>query len=322
MKKSTLLIPVLAAAPFVASAFAAPQDSRSGTADSSTCSTSDVAEASAPKMTIVETAVAAGDFHTLATALKSAGLVEALQGKGPFTVFAPTDAAFAALPEGTVESLLKPENRATLTSILTYHVVPAKVAAKDVVKLNNAASLNGQRFSIHVDKKTGVSVAGVQVTATDIMCKNGIIHVIDAVMMPETKNLVETAVTTDGFSTLVAAVKAAGLVDALQGEGPFTIFAPTNAAFAALPEGTLESLLKPENRAKLEAILKYHVVPGRVYSDQLQSGNVGTLQGANLEVRVADAGVSINQSAVTSANIENTNGVIHVIDQVLLPPSN
>lgn len=133
---------------------------------------------------IVDTAVAAGSFKTLATALKAADLVETLKGKGPFTVFAPTDAAFAKLPEGTVEKLVKPENKAKLTAILTYHVVPGNVLAADVVKLKKAKTVQGSEVSIRVDRGK-VYVDKSRVTKTDIACKNGVIHVIDAVLLPE-----------------------------------------------------------------------------------------------------------------------------------------
>jgi len=269
------------------------------------------------KSTIVETAVAAGDFGTLATALRTAGLVEALSGEGPFTVFAPTDAAFARLPKGTVEGLLKPESRDTLTNILTYHVVPGLVPASAVVDLEFGTALNGQRFDVAVTDG-GVRVAGVQVVKTDIECSNGIIHVIDAVMMPSAKDIVATAVEAGTFRTLVAALKAAELVEVLQGKGPFTVFAPTDEAFAALPEGTVASLLKPENRDKLVSILKYHVVSGRVYSDQLSNGKVATLSGSKLTVDLHD-GARINDARVAVANLDTTNGVVHVIDRVLLP---
>jgi len=268
--------------------------------------------------TIVETAIEAGNFTTLAAALGAAELVDTLQGAGPFTVFAPTDAAFAALPEGTLESLLLPKNRATLASILTYHVVPGRVPAADVVKIQSAAALNGQRLNIRVDK-TGVTIGGAKVVMTDIQCTNGTIHVLDTVMLPASKNLVETAVEAGTFQTLAAALGAGGLVEVLQGAGPFTVFAPTDEAFAALPEGTVESLLLPENRDKLVAVLKYHVVAGRVYSDQLANGKVATLQGSKLTVALKKDGAFLNESRVTAADIETSNGVIHVIDKVLLP---
>jgi uncharacterized surface protein with fasciclin (FAS1) repeats len=133
---------------------------------------------------IVDTAVAAGSFKTLAAALEAGGLVETLKGDGPFTVFAPTDEAFAKLPAGTVESLLKPENKAQLVAVLTYHVVPGKVKAADVVKLTSAKTVNGQAVTIKV-ADGAVSVDGAKVTATDIAASNGVIHVIDSVILPK-----------------------------------------------------------------------------------------------------------------------------------------
>ena len=135
----------------------------------------------ATDMDIVDTAVAAGDFETLVTAVKAAGLVDTLKGEGPFTVFAPTDAAFAKLPEGTIESLL--EDKEKLTAILTYHVVSGKVMAADVVKLSEAKTVQGQ--SIQIDTSEGVKVDGANVIKTDIVTSNGVIHVIDTVILPE-----------------------------------------------------------------------------------------------------------------------------------------
>ena len=135
---------------------------------------------------IVDTAVEAGSFKTLAAALKAADLIETLKGKGPFTVFAPTDEAFAKLPEGTVETLLKPENKAKLAAILTYHVVAGKVEAKDAVKLKSAKTVNGASFKITAGD-AGVMVDKAKVVKTDIQCSNGVIHVIDSVIMPAAK---------------------------------------------------------------------------------------------------------------------------------------
>ena len=141
------------------------------------------AEQDKPK-DIVDTAVGAGSFKTLAAALQAADLVETLKGKGPFTVFAPTDEAFAKLPEGTIGELLKPENKSKLTSILTYHVVPGRVMAGDVVKLSKAKTVQGSEIKIKVDEGK-VHVDNATVTATDIKCRNGVIHVIDSVILPE-----------------------------------------------------------------------------------------------------------------------------------------
>ena len=141
------------------------------------------APAFAAEKDIVDTAVGAGNFTTLAAALTAAGLVDTLKGAGPFTVFAPTDAAFAALPAGTVEDLLKPENKAKLTAILTYHVVAGKVTAADVVKLKSAETVNGKAVKITTGDR-GVMVNDATVTATDIKASNGLIHVIDSVLIP------------------------------------------------------------------------------------------------------------------------------------------
>lgn len=143
-----------------------------------------VAPASAGKKDIVDTAVGAGNFKTLVAAVKAAGLVDTLKGKGPFTVFAPTDAAFAKLPKGTVEDLLKPENKAKLVAVLTYHVVPGKVMSKDIAgKTLKAKSVQGQKIS--VDATNGVKVDNATVVTADIATSNGVIHVIDNVILPQ-----------------------------------------------------------------------------------------------------------------------------------------
>ncbi len=136
------------------------------------------------------------------------------------------------------------------------------------------------------------------------------------------KDIVDLAVGTDALSTLVAAVKAGGLVDVLKGDGPFTVFAPTNDAFAALPEGTLEDLLKPENKEKLVSILTYHVIPGKVMSGDLSDGmKASTVQGAEATISLSDKGAMVENAKVVSADVLASNGVVHVIDKVIFPPS-
>ena len=268
---------------------------------------------------IIDTAVGAGSFKTLAAALDAAGLIGALKGDGPFTVFAPTDAAFAKLPAGTVERLLRPENRDQLTAILTYHVVPGRVEAAQVVDLDTATTLNGQRIDIEVSEGA-VLVDGARVVQTDVAASNGVIHVIDSVIIPETNTIPQIAASAGTFDTLVAAVGAAGLASTLSGEGPFTVFAPTDEAFAALPAGTVESLLKPENRQKLVDILTYHVVPGRVYADQVVGlDSATTVQGSDVDITVMGGKVKIDNATVLKTDIEASNGVIHVIDSVIIP---
>jgi transforming growth factor-beta-induced protein len=268
---------------------------------------------------IVTTAVEAGEFKTLATALTKAGLVEALKGPGPFTVFAPTDAAFATLPAGTVENLLKPENKAQLAAVLTYHVVPGDLRAAQVTKKTGAVTLNGQRLAFAVEGDN-VRVGKATVVKADIVCTNGVIHVIDTVVLPETRDVTAVAEAAGSFKTLLAAVEAAGLLETLRGAGPFTIFAPTDAAFAKLPKGTVEGLLQPESRDQLVRILQYHVVPGRVYSeDALAAGKATTLAKLPVRIDARDGVARVENATITSVDIDASNGVIHVIDTVLLP---
>lgn len=270
---------------------------------------------------IVDTAVEAGSFKTLAAALGAADLVGAVSGPGPFTVFAPTDEAFKKLPAGTVETLLKPENKAKLQAILKYHVVSGKVMASDVVKVNGAVSLNGQRIDVKVAGGK-VTVDAANVVKTDIGCTNGVIHVIDSVILPATDSIPAVADKAGTFKTLLAAVKAAGLVETLSGEGPFTVFAPTDEAFKKIPQATLTDLLKPENKDKLASILKYHVVAGRVYSEAaVAAKSAATVQGASVKISTNDKGAFVNDAKIIATDIDASNGVIHVIDSVIMPPA-
>lgn len=280
-----------------------------------------VQSAIAAEKDIVSTAVEAGSFKTLAAALKAGGLVVTLQGQGPFTVFAPTDEAFAKLPAGTVETLLKPENKSQLVSVLTYHVVAGKVAAAQVVKLNAAATVNGQRVNIKVDAGN-VQIDQATVVKADIHCSNGIIHVVDEVLLPSSDNIPATAAKAGTFKTLLAAAKAAGLVEVLSGDKPLTVFAPTDEAFAKLPAGAVEGLLKPENKEKLAAILKFHVVPSRVFSnDVLSQKQLKSVHGGVLTAAIKNGAATINGAGLVATDIDASNGVIHVIDRVMLPPA-
>ena len=285
-----------------------------------TCSLS--AQATNPKKAdIVDTAVAAGSFKTLAAALGAANLVDTLKGKGPFTVFAPTDAAFAKLPKGTVESLLEKKNLGKLTSILTYHVVPGNMMAGQVLKQSGLVTVNGQRAGLAMDKKTGASISGAKIIKTDIQCSNGVIHVIDAVMLPTAGDIVDVAAKAGSFKTLIAAAKAAGLVETLKGKGPLTVVAPTDEAFAKLPAGTVANLLKPENKAQLVKILTYHVVPGRAFAKAVAGAKqVKSVEGSPIKITVKKGKVMANEATIIATDINASNGVVHVIDRVIMPP--
>jgi uncharacterized surface protein with fasciclin (FAS1) repeats len=263
---------------------------------------------------IVDTATAAGDFQTLIAAVKAANLVDTLRSPGPFTVFAPTDAAFAKLPKKTLEELLEQPER--LAAILKYHVVPGRVLADDVAKLASAKTALGQ--FVQIERTCCVKINDAKVLKTDIVASNGVIHVIDSVLLPA-NDIIETARSAGSFKTLLAALEAADLTDALRGTGPLTVFAPTDRAFGKLPEGTVEALLK--DIPKLQSILTYHVVAGKVMaSDVVKLGEAKTLQGQAVRID-SSSGVKINSARVVKADVAADNGVIHVIDEVLLPPS-
>lgn len=277
--------------------------------------------AEAAAKTVVELAVEAGQFKTLVAAIKAAGLTDTLSGKGPFTVFAPTDDAFARLGKDTIADLLKPANKARLTSILTYHVVGGQLPAAKVLAQASLKTLQGAEVAIAVGKD-GATVAGARIVKTDILGKNGVIHVIDSVLLPPAADdLVATASKAGVFTTLLKAAVAADLAETLAKGGPFTLFAPTDQAFAKLDPATLAALLQPENKARLTAILKYHVLAGKVMAAQaIELDQAKTLQGGALQLQSDNGTLHVGAATVTKADVVAGNGVIHVIDTVLLPP--
>jgi transforming growth factor-beta-induced protein len=270
---------------------------------------------------IVQTAIAAGQFTTLASLLTKAGLVDTLSTGGPFTVFAPTDAAFAKVPKAMLDALA--ESPARLKSVLLYHVVPGRVTAADVVKLDSAKTLERSSLAIKVADGS-VFIDGAKVTTPDVTASNGVIHVIDSVLIPKAapavpaKNIVQTAIAAAPFKTLASLLTKAGLAGTLQGKGPFTVFAPTDAAFAKVPKATLAALAK--NKAKLRAVLLYHVVKGKVTAAQtMKLRSAKTLNGKSLAIRVNGGKVLVGGATVTKADVNASNGVIHVINKVLIP---
>lgn len=267
--------------------------------------------------TIVAVAEQAGSFNTLLAALDAAGLTGALEGTGPFTVFAPTDDAFSAIDSQVLSDLLA--DTELLTAVLTYHVVPGRFTASDVLGLDSAPTLNGKAVSISTADGM-VRVDNATVTATDIEADNGIIHVIDRVILPESiQDIVQVAQEAGSFNTLLAAVEAAGLTSVLKGEGPFTVFAPTDEAFAQIPQADLQALL--EDPDALAAVLTYHVVPGDLRAaDVLARNTLTTVNGADAAISLDAQGTPrIDDAVITVTDIDAKNGVIHVIDRVIFP---
>lgn len=304
-----------------------------------TTTTTEAMEEEMEETTVVDVALSSPDFSTLVAAVQAAGLVETLQGEGPFTVLAPTNAAFDAAFDAlgiTAEELLADTD--TLTAILTYHVLPLEADAATVISLDGQSveTVNGESVAISVVDGT-VMVDDATVTTTDLEADNGVVHVIDSVLLPaavadalgaamsDEATIVDVAVDSGDFPTLVAALQATGLDEVLSGEGPFTVFAPTEEAFAALLAAldmTAEELLA--DTELLTAVLTYHVVgvdaPAAVVVT-LDGQDVETVNGATVLVTVSDAGVMVNEANVITTDVFGSNGVIHVIDAVLLPPA-
>ncbi|MEZ5243955.1 MAG: fasciclin domain-containing protein [Acidimicrobiales bacterium] len=335
---------------FTLLAAACGDDDEDTTTTTTEASPDDSADPGAETGTIVDVAVANGSFTTLVAAVQAAGLVDTLSGDGPFTVFAPTDDAFAAALADlglTAEELLASPD---LADILTYHVVAGEVDAATAISLDgqSAETVNGADIDISVVDGSVVINGTATVVTPDVAASNGIIHVIDAVLLPPDfgsddmaeddmadddmadenaapGTIVDVAVANGSFTTLVAAVQAAGLVDTLSGDGPFTVFAPTDDAFAAALADlglTAEELLASPDLAD---ILTYHVVAGEVDAAtaiSLDGQSAETVNGADIDISVVDGSVVINGTAtVVTPDVAASNGIIHVIDAVLLPPA-
>ena len=259
---------------------------------------------------IPRTAQCTGIHDTLVTAVIQGGLLETLQGEGPFTVFAPTDQAFtdAGIDLSTV-------SQSDLADILTYHVVSGAVPASAVTECMSADTVNGNPLSFAVND--GVMVNDANVTIPDVNTSNGIIHVIDKVLLPTTtpNDIPRTAQCTGIHNTLVTAVIQAGLLETLQGEGPFTVFAPTDQAFADAGIN-----LSAVNQSQLSEILLYHVLAANVNSSAITDGLEQTMVNGDNVTFSTTSGVMINGANVTLADVVTSNGVIHVIDKVLMPP--
>jgi uncharacterized surface protein with fasciclin (FAS1) repeats len=268
-----------------------------------------------PTVTVVDIVVNSPDHNTLEAAVIAAELADDLSGDGPFTLFAPTDAAFAALGSVVDDLLLDPTG--ALADILLYHVVSGTVLSTDLTA-GDVPTLNGKSVTVSFDGGNAF-INGAQVTVADIETDNGVVHVIDAVLIPPTVTVVDIVVNSPDHNTLEAAVIAAELADDLSGEGPFTLFAPTDAAFAAL--GTVVDDLLLDPTGALADILLYHVVSGTALSTDLTEGDIATLNGKNVSVSFDGGNVFINDAQVIVADIETDNGVVHVIDAVLIPPT-
>ena len=266
---------------------------------------------------IPRTAQCTGIHNSLVTAVVQAELLETLQGSGPFTLFAPTDQAFADAGID-LASLDTPEGKQALSDILLYHVVAGNVPASAVTECMSANAVNGQPLAFTVNG--GVMVNDANVTLADVNSSNGVIHVIDKVLMPtDTPNdIPRTASCTGNHTSLVSAVIQAGLLETLEGDGPFTVFAPTDQAFADAGID-LAALDTPEGQATLSGILLYHVVGANVPASNVTDCMSATTVNGNPLSFTVGTGVMVNGANVTATDVPTSNGIIHVIDKVLMP---
>ncbi len=288
---------------------------------------------------IADIAVENEGFSTLVAAVVAADLVETLDSGGPFTVFAPTDEAFekffASLEPYGITPADVLANKELLTSILLYHVAPGEYYASDVLAMGTLTMADGNPATVYVDGGAAYVNGSSMISNVDLAASNGVVHVIDEVMLPPQyrwwfgpveyeESIVDVALESEGLSTLVAAVVAADLVDTLSGDGPFTVFAPSNDAFeAALSDLGISATDLLADKDLLTGVLLYHVAPGEYFAaDVLAEGSLKMADGNMAMVTLENGVVKIDGAPIINPNIDLSNGVVHVIDYIMLPPSN
>ncbi len=271
--------------------------------------------------TVVDIVVNSPDHNTLEAAVIAAELADDLSADGPFTVFAPTDAAFAAIDQAVLDQLLS-DPTGDLATILLFHAVLGVADSSTIIDGQSIGSLMTQNLTFTT--AGGLKVNNANITVTDIRAENGVVHVIDAVMLPEfmtarPATIMDVVSTSPDHTQLNALIGAAGLDDDLRSAGPFTLFAPTDAAIGALPQDVVDALLA-DPTGDLANILLFHAVSGVASTQNVMDGTaIGSLQGGNLTFSITGNGVMINDANVTVLDIRTDNGVVHVIDAVLLP---
>ena len=273
-----------------------------------------------PNNSVFSIVVNSEEHTTLEAAIFAADLDETLDGEGTFTLFAPTDAAFDALPDGTLESVLA--NTDLLTSILLYHTLGSAVVSEDLSNNQTVTTLNEQDIIVRLEDDE-IFINDAQITVRDFLANNGRLHIIDAVLLPS-NSILDIVVNSEIHTTLETAIFAADLDETLDGEGTFTLFAPTDEAFAALPDGTLETLLADPNGILAQTLL-FHTIGTTNFAADLSNGQVLTTldaAGNTVTVSIENGNVFINNAQVIVADIEADNGVVHIVDAVISMVSN
>jgi transforming growth factor-beta-induced protein len=264
---------------------------------------------------IVGVATGLPGFGTLVDLVTAADLVDTLQSEGPFTVFAPTDAALAKIPGPIVDVIAGDKD--LLTTVLTHHVVAGKMTTAELVAAGTVKTVAGDTLTITQDDAGNVYVDGNMIGQKNVQATNGIINVMSDPLVPALGDIIDVATTLPGFATLATLVTNAGLVDTLKGDGPFTVFAPVDAAFEALPAATLAAVqADPE---LLATVLTYHVVPGKLTTADLKPGKLTTVAGVDLTITVEDGVTLIDGHPIALQNVQASNGIIQVMGDVLVP---
>ena len=264
---------------------------------------------------IIEIATTLPGFDTLATLVTQGKLIDTLKSEGPFTVFAPTNDAFAKLPAAVVDAVTG--DPTILDTVLKYHVISGKYNLDQLPegKIKTVAGVE-----LTVTKVDGVTyIDGNAVVVQNVQAKNGVIHVLGNVLVPPLGDIIDVATTLPGFDTLAGLVTSAGLIDTLKSDGPFTVFAPTDDAFKALDAATLAAV--QADPKLLDTVLKYHVISGKLTTDQLKEGKIMTVAGVELTVTKKDGVTYIDGNPIVVQNVQATNGVIQVMGAVLVPAS-
>lgn len=264
-------------------------------------------------------AAASGRANAFVTAAALADLIPVLKDDGPVTVLVPTDEAFAKLPAATRQALFGPGGGEKLQAILKYHVLPGRVLARQLGGDHRPRSVTGEPLTVAANDR-GIAINNATVVAADVLARNGVIHFIDAVLTPPAADLLRVAEQAGKFGVLLELLDAADLKETLRGDGPFTVFAPTDEAFKRLGKRALQGLAESRNRDELRAILKAHVVAGRLTArEAVATGEARTLQGGVVPVTIKQGRVAIGGATALATDIEAGNGIIHAIDGVLAP---
>ncbi len=275
-------------------------------------------------ITLEESGANLGEFQVMSRMLRDSSWFASILTGAPFTILAASDASLADLDRDVLERITSP---AQLDSVMGFHVLPGKLTAHQLSKFTRIETLGGQR--LHVSDWNGtveisgtgsqaLGLAPAHIVEADILLGDGIMHIMDGVALPSTKSIGEIVRNSQTLTQLCAAAKFSGVAGVLEGEGPMTLFAPTEEAFAALDPEVAKRLMDPSNRKELLTVLQRHIVPGRLYADQFHTGTMSGFGSTELEFTWSSTGFFVEGARIVHTDVEATNGVVHLIDRLLV----